>query len=64
MSLLMRCNFREIGVEVQVETGVGEVRCREVGEAFGVEGVLEVLEVEGELEDVDVAVGGIRINCI
>ena len=48
----------EVAVEGGVEARVGEVGLGEVGEAGSVEGVFEVLEGEGIVEDVGVGDGG------
>ena len=44
-------DVREVGVEVCVEAGGGEVGLGVVGEALAVEGVFEVAHVEEELEE-------------
>lgn len=54
VSLLLGGDGREVSVEVCGVAGCGEICCGEVGEALAVEGVLEVFEVEGELEEGDV----------
>ena len=48
----------QVGVEGGVEAGGGEGGFGEVGETGAVEGVFEVLEGEGVVEDVGVGDGG------
>jgi len=43
----------DVVVEGGFEAGSGELSLREVGQALAVEGVLEVLEGEGVVDDVD-----------
>lgn len=53
MRCFVRGNALDVGVDFAVEACGGEVRFREVGEAFAVEFVFEVLEGECVAEDVD-----------
>ena len=55
MSVLLRGNLRQIGVEIDIESCFGEVGLCEIGETFAVECILEVFKIKTELKDVDVA---------
>lgn len=50
VALILR-NLLQVGVKGRVETGVGELLLGELLETLAVEGILEVLESQGVVED-------------